>query len=300
MNASATAGFGVKGAEGDPKPQMLDLGILYVVATPIGHLGDLSARAVETLTHVARVAAEDTRRTRGLLTHLDLSKPIERLDAHASAHDVARVVARLVLGEDIALVTDAGTPVVSDPGTELVRAAVDAGVRVVPIPGPSAVLAALAASGLSGGAFRFLGFLPRKGPDRREALETIRSTPEVVVLFESPERTAETLSDLARIMPMRRCVVARELTKLHEEFVRGTIDELAHLLREREVLGEVTIVLGPRENVEAPTMSDEDVDRLIDAELGRGRRPRDVADEVALVSGRSRRDVYGRVIERKR
>ncbi len=275
-------------------------GVLYVVATPIGHLGDLSARAVETLTQVARIAAEDTRRTRGLLTHLGLSKPLERLDAHASTHDVARIVERLVAGEDIALVTDAGTPVVSDPGTELVRAAVDACVRVVPIPGPSAVLTALVASGLSGGSFRFLGFLPRKGPDRRDALEMVRSTPEVVVLFESPERTAETLHDLGRVMPGRRCVVARELTKVHEEFVRGTVDELARLFGEREILGEVTIVLGPRENVGAPTMTDEEIDRLIDAELGRGRRPRDVADEVALVSGRSRRDVYGRVIERKR
>ena len=274
--------------------------MLYVVATPIGHLGDLSARAVETLTRVARVAAEDTRRTRGLLTHLGLSKPIERLDAHASTNDIARVVAYLVAGEDIAVVTDAGTPVVSDPGTELVRAATEVGVRVVPIPGPSAVLAALAASGLSGGAFRFLGFLPRKGPDRRDALETVRSTPEVVVLFESPERTADTLTDLARIMPQRRCVVARELTKMHEEFVRGTIDELAKSLSERELLGEVTLVIGPREDVGTPEMSDEDLDKLIDAELGRGRRPRDVADEVALVSGRKKRDVYTRVIERKR
>jgi len=275
-------------------------GVLYVVATPIGHLGDLSARAVETLSRVARIAAEDTRRTRGLLTHLGLSKPLERLDAHASTTDIARVVAQLVAGEDIALVTDAGTPVVSDPGTELVRAATNAGVRVVPIPGPSAVLAALAASGLSGGAFRFLGFLPRKGTDRRDVLHTVSSTPEVVVLFESPERTAETLADLARVMPERRCVVARELTKVHEEFVRGTIDELARSLSARELLGEVTIVIGPRENVETPMMSDEDLDKLIDAELGRGRRPRDVADEVALVSGRKKRDVYTRVIERKR
>lgn len=275
-------------------------GVLYVVATPIGHLGDLSARAVETLSRASRIAAEDTRRTRGLLTHLGLSKPLERLDAHASEHDVKRVIEQLKAGEDIALVTDAGTPVVSDPGTDLVRAAVAAGVRIVPIPGPSAVLAALVASGLSGGSFRFLGFLPRKGPDRRDALETVRSTPEVVVLFESPERTAETLGDLARIMPTRSCVVARELTKLHEEFVRGSIDELAKSLSGRELLGEVTIVIGPRVNDEPVAMTDEDLDRLIDTELGKGRRPRDVADEVALVSGRSRRDVYGRVLSRKR
>ncbi len=275
-------------------------GVLYVVATPIGHLGDLSARAVETLSKVARVAAEDTRRTRGLLTHLGLSKPLERLDAHASAHDVARVVERLVAGEDIALVTDAGTPVVSDPGTELVRAAAEAGVCIVPIPGPSAVLAALAASGLSGGAFRFLGFLPRKGPERRESLELIRSTPEVVVLFESPERTSETLADLARIEPLRRAVVARELTKVHEEFLRGSIDELARVTKNREILGEVTIVIGPRGSLEHQAMSDEEIDRLIDEGLSKGRRARDVADEVALVSARSKRDIYTRVLAKKR
>jgi 16S rRNA (cytidine1402-2'-O)-methyltransferase len=154
-------------------------GVLYVVATPIGHLGDLSARAVETLTRVARIAAEDTRRTRGLLTHLGLSKPLERLDAHASTNDIARIVAYLVAGEDIAVVTDAGTPVVSDPGAELVRAATNAGVRIVPIPGPSAVLAALAASGLSGVAFRFLSFCSSRTSTTLGGHQMVATRPDV-------------------------------------------------------------------------------------------------------------------------
>jgi 16S rRNA (cytidine1402-2'-O)-methyltransferase len=279
-------------------------GVLYVVATPIGHLADLSPRAAETLRAAARVAAEDTRRTRGLLTHLGISgKPIDRLDAHASAHDVARLVEHLVRGEDVALVTDAGTPVVSDPGTELVRAAAEAGVRVVPIPGPSAVMAALSASGLCTGAFRFLGFLPRKGPERRDALEVVRATPETIVLFESPERTAETLEDLARILPARSGALARELTKVHEEILRGSFAELARIARERDTLGEVTIVIGPAaagEGRAAEAMSDEEIDRMIDEGLARGRRAKDIADEVALVAGRPRREIYTRAVARKR
>ncbi|MEZ4315041.1 MAG: ribosomal RNA small subunit methyltransferase I [Polyangiaceae bacterium] len=169
-------------------------------------------------------------------------KPVDRLDAHARAEVVERAVGRLLAGESLALVTDAGTPVVSDPGTALVRAAAARGVRVVPIPGASAVLAAVCASGLVTGAFRFVGFLPRGGPERREALERVASTPEPVVLFESPERVAGTLRDLAAISPERAVAVARELTKLHEEIVRGTAGELAE--DTREWIGELTLVLG--------------------------------------------------------
>jgi 16S rRNA (cytidine1402-2'-O)-methyltransferase len=279
-------------------------GVLYVVATPIGHLGDLSPRAAETLRSVARVAAEDTRRTRGLLTHLGISgKPIDRLDAHASGRDIERLVEHLARGEDVALVTDAGTPVVSDPGTDLVRAAAEAGVRVVPIPGPSAVMAAISATGLCTGAFRFLGFLPRKGPERRDALEVLRATPETVVFFESPERTAETLADLALIVPDRSGALARELTKMHEEILRGSFDELARLANERETLGEVTIVIGPAiagAGEAAERVSDEEIDRMIDEGFTRGRRAKDIADEVALVSGRPRREIYTRAVARKR
>lgn len=276
-------------------------GVLYVVATPIGHLGDLTERAIDVLKQAPRIAAEDTRRTRGLLSHLGITgKPLDRLDAHATPQDINRLVEFLIAGEDLALVTDAGTPVVSDPGTDLVAAAAAAGVRVVPIPGASAVMAALAASGLCTGAFRFLGFLPRKGPERREALGVLRGTPETVVLFESPERTAETLEDLAAVVPTRRAVLARELTKLHEEILRGSLSELAAIAREREVLGEVTLVIGPGTPESAPAMLEEEIDRRIDEGLSLGRRPKDIADEIALESGLPRRDLYARVVGRKR
>lgn len=275
-----------------------DRGVLYVVATPIGNLGDITLRAIETLKSVDRVVAEDTRRTRALLSHLGVGgKPIDRVDAHASEADIDRVAARLRDGESVALCTDAGTPIVSDPGTALVRAAVAAGARVVPIPGASAAVAALSASGLVTGAFRFLGFLPRSGPERREAIAAVVATKEPVVLYESPQRLAETLADLSRPMPARAAVVARELTKLHEEIVRGTLAELAAL--DREWIGEITLVLGEATAAEEAAVSDEEIDRRIDEGLARGRRAKDLAEEIAIETNRARREVYARIVARR-
>jgi 16S rRNA (cytidine1402-2'-O)-methyltransferase len=275
-------------------------GTLFVVATPIGHLGDVTARAVETLRTCDRLLAEDTRRTRQLLTHLGIAgKPVERLDAHASDGDVARVVERLAGGESAALVTDAGTPGVSDPGARLVEAAIAAGVRVVPVPGASAVLAALVASGLAGdGRFRFVGFLPREGTARRDAIALVCGTPEPVVLFEAANRVQDTLRELADATPQRRACVARELTKVHEEFVRGTCAELSG--EAREWLGELVLVLGPHapESREA-TIDDAALDARIDEALGRGEHARTIADRLAAWSGRPRRAVYERVVTRK-
>ena len=275
-------------------------GELFVVATPIGNLGDLTLRAIETLRRADRVVAEDTRRTRGLLSHLGIAgKSLERLDAHAGAGDVERIVAYLLAGERVALVTDAGTPVVSDPGTALVKAAVDAGVRVVPIPGACAAVAALSASGLVTGAFRFLGFLPRSGPERRDVLALVVATPEPVVLYEAPQRIAETLADLARAMPARAAVVARELTKVHEELLRGTLAELCAREAGREWLGEITVVLGPAIAREPTRLSDEELDQRIALGLARGRRAKDLAEELSLETGLPRREVYGRIIARR-
>lgn len=275
-------------------------GELLVVATPIGNLGDLTLRAVETLRTASRIVAEDTRRTRGLLSHLGIAgKTLERLDAHAGPGDVERIVAFLRKGERVALVTDAGTPVVSDPGTALVKAAVEAGVRVVPIPGACAAVAALSASGLVTGAFRFLGFLPRSGPERRDAIALVVSTPEPVVLYEAPQRIAETLADLALAMPERAAVVARELTKLHEELVRGSLAELTTREAAREWLGEITLVLGPAVAREAVPLSDEELDRRIDAGLAVGRRAKDLAEELSLETGQPRRTLYGRIVARR-
>jgi 16S rRNA (cytidine1402-2'-O)-methyltransferase len=280
---------------------MATLGTLFLVATPIGNLGDVTARAVETLRACDRVLAEDTRRTRQLLTHLGIAgKPVERLDAHAGQRDVARVVERLAASERVALVTDAGTPGVSDPGEALVRAALDAGATVVPIPGASAVLAAIVASGLAGdGRFRFLGFLPREGPPRREAIALVCETPEAVVLFEAPGRVRATLGELADATPGRGACVARELTKVHEEFVRSSCADLA--ADEREWIGEIVIVLGPHAPEDRTVrIDDAALDARIDEALARGDHARTVADRLAAWSGRPRRQVYERVVERKK
>lgn len=275
-------------------------GTLYVVATPIGNLGDLSRRAEEVLGRVAHVAAEDTRRTRQLLSHLGVAgKTLHRVDAHASPEDLDRVLDRLDEGEDAAFATDAGTPAVSDPGSALVARAIERGLDVVSIPGPSAVLCALVASGLASDAgFRFLGFLPREGPDRGKALTTIAETPEPCVLFESPHRTAATLASLAEILPERRVAVARELTKMHEEIVRGTLAELA--ADPREWRGEIVLVLGHHSpEAREATIDDAELDRRIDAGLAEGLHAKSLAERLAAASGRPKRDVYERVVTRK-
>jgi 16S rRNA (cytidine1402-2'-O)-methyltransferase len=276
-------------------------GTLYVVATPIGNLDDLTARAIATLRACDRIAAEDTRRTRGLLSHLGIvGKPLESLHAHSSARDVERLVERLVAGESVAVVSDAGTPVVSDPGDALVKAAIAAGIRVVPIPGASAVLAALVASGLAGDAgFRFMGFLPREGRARGEAIASACAASEPVILFESPNRTTDTLRDLAAATPDRAGCIARELTKLHEELVRGSLRDLAAL--DREWIGEVVLVLGPHDpGARGETVDDAAIDARIDAELASGLHAKTIAERLAAWSGRAKRDVYERVIARKR
>jgi 16S rRNA (cytidine1402-2'-O)-methyltransferase len=275
-------------------------GILYVVATPIGNLADLTLRAIDTLKTSDRVAAEDTRRTRQLLSHLGIEgKPLDALHAHSTARDVAKLVERLETGESVALVTDAGTPAVSDPGDALVKAAIAANVRIVPIPGASAVLAALVASGLATGVgFRFIGFLPREGAARRDGVATVCATPEPVVLFESPERTQATLAELADAMPERPACVARELTKLHEEVVRGT---LASLAKDRDSWrGEIAIVLGAwSPDMRSEAIDDDAIDARIDRELEGGTHAKTVADVVAAWSGRPRREIYERVVRRK-
>jgi 16S rRNA (cytidine1402-2'-O)-methyltransferase len=260
-------------------------------------LKDVTLRAVETLRAVVHVAAEDTRRTRALLEHLGIQgKRLHSLHAHSTEGDVERVAALLERGEDVALATDAGTPLVSDPGGALVRAAIQRGARVVPLPGPSAVLAALVVSGLStDGGFRFVGFLPRAGPERREAIERVSATSEPVVLFESPLRVGATLRDLADATPERAACVARELTKVHEEATRGTLSELAE--DKREWRGEVVVVLGAhRAEARQEEIDDEAIDARIQGELSRGLHAKAVAERVAAWSGRPRRELYARVV----
>ena len=274
--------------------------MLYVVATPIGNLEDLSPRARRVLAEVDVIAAEDTRRTRALLTHFGVAgKELVALHAHSEARDVVRLASRLREGASVAIVSDAGTPGVSDPGDALVRAAIELGVRVVPIPGPSATLAALSASGLSsGGAFRFLGFLPRDGRDRAEAIARACDTPEPVVILEAANRVQNTLKDLAAATPDRPACVARELTKVHEELSRGTLAALA--ADAREWVGEVVLVLGAHDPAaRAEAIDDAALDARIDAELAAGAHAKVAAERVAAWSGRPKREVYARVVARR-
>jgi len=273
-------------------------GTLYLVATPIGNLGDITERAVKILRQVSQIAAEDTRRTRGLLSHLGITgKELHALDANATERAVERVVALLREGKDVAFVTDAGTPGVSDPGRALLNAALAAGVSVTTLPGASALTAAVALSGLVAGPFLFLGFLPRQGSGRQELLERIRQETLPVVLFEAPHRIAATLTDLAQVSPTRNVAVCRELTKLYEEVLRGTLTELA--ATEREWLGEIVVVLGEGAKAAPLGSSDSEIKvravRLIEG----GASVRAVADELAESTGRSRREVYALVLEAK-
>ncbi len=220
-------------------------GTLHIVSTPIGNLGDLSPRAVAVLGQVGAILAEDTRHTRILLDRHGIRTPLQSYHEHNEAKATPGLVRRLLAGESLALVTDAGTPLVSDPGSRLVRAAIDAGLPVSPVPGPSALLAALVASGLPADRFTFAGFLPRKGAERREAIAFLGALPHTVVLYEAPGRVGETLSELAETgLGDRPAVVARELTKQFEEFRRGTVAELATYHQERPPKGEVVLLVG--------------------------------------------------------
>jgi 16S rRNA (cytidine1402-2'-O)-methyltransferase len=226
-------------------------GTLHIVSTPIGNLGDLSSRAVEVLKGVDAILAEDTRHSRVLCDRFEIRTPMLAYHEHNEAAATPRFVARLVAGESFALVSDAGTPMVSDPGHRLVAAAIEAGVRVSPVPGASALLAALAAGGLATDRFTFFGFLARKGGERTRTLAEIVALPHTAALYESPNRVAETLADLAEAgAGARQTVLARELTKQYEEFRRGTVAELAEYYSKGEPRGEVVLLVAGAPPVE--------------------------------------------------
>jgi 16S rRNA (cytidine1402-2'-O)-methyltransferase len=265
-------------------------GRLFVVATPIGNLEDFTYRAVRVLKEAAVIACEDTRQSRKLLDHYSIDRPMVSYHEHNEAERSVELVSRMLAGESVALISDAGMPLVSDPGYRLVHAAVAAGVTVEPVPGPSAVMAALAASGLPTDAFRFCGFLPAKPGQRQHFLESLIVEEATLVFFEAPHRILETLEDLQAIMPDRPVVFARELTKLHEEFLRGTAAELREILVQREVIrGEITLLVGKGLRVAQTSGSlDEEVEALVKAGLPK----MDAIKAVAKKRGLSKREVY--------
>jgi 16S rRNA (cytidine1402-2'-O)-methyltransferase len=263
---------------------------LYIVATPIGNLEDITMRALRVLREADRIACEDTRQTRKLLDHYGIAKPVTSYHDHNEAEKTAELIERLERGESIALVSDAGTPLISDPGYRLVAAAVAAGITVVPIPGPSAVMGALAAAGLATDSFRFCGFLPVKTSQRQKIFEELRHEACTLVFYEAPHRILETLEDITAVLRDRPVVIARELTKLHEEFLRGSAAEVRATLSARpSVKGEITLLIGKAEHAE---VDDTPVDEAIRALVAAGVPRMDAIKQVAKARGLSKREVY--------
>ena len=267
------------------------MGTLYLVATPIGNLEDITARALRVLREARLIAAEDTRRTGNLLAHFGIHTPLTSYFEHNKLGKLDEILAALQAG-DVALVSDAGMPNLSDPGYELVRAALDSGHRVAPIPGASALLAALVASGLPTDAFVYLGFLPRKDSDRQQLIASVSREPRTLVAFEAPHRLLETLDDLQAALGDRPVAVARELTKLHEEIFRGPVSAARAHFAQKAILGEITLVIAGAATVAAEPWDE----ARVRAEVGRlvsgGMKRKEAARIVAELSGWPQREVY--------
>jgi 16S rRNA (cytidine1402-2'-O)-methyltransferase len=266
---------------------------LYVVATPIGNLGDLSPRAAETLGKAGLVLAEDTRVSGKLLTHAGVKVPMRRYDDHSTDRDRDAIVAKLG-SEAVALVSDAGTPLISDPGYKLVRAAREAGHEVRTVPGPCAAIAGLTVAGLPTDRFLFLGFLPAKAKAREDAIAEIAAVRATLVLYESGSRLADALEALAGQLGPRDAAVARELTKLHEECVTGTLAELAAGYADAPPKGEIVVVVGPP--LEREAVGDDDLDRMLEQAMAE-MSPSRAAAEVAQRLGIQRKRAYARALE---
>ena len=268
--------------------------MLYVVATPIGNLEDITYRAVRILGKVDLIACEDTRQTHKLLEHYGIQKPTVSYHEHNEAERTADLIARLLGGATIALVSDAGMPLVSDPGYRLVRAAVENGIPVQPIPGPSATLTALAASGLPTDSFRFGGFLPHKPGQRAKLLEALAEEQATLIFYEAPHRILEALEAIETVLGPRPVVVARELTKIHEEFLRGTAAEIRAQLESRDAIkGEMTLLIG---KATAPPPDDRPLQEAVEELVRAGTPKMDAIKQVARRRGLSKREVYDQVV----
>jgi 16S rRNA (cytidine1402-2'-O)-methyltransferase len=274
------------------------VGTLYLVATPIGNLEDITARALRTLSQASLVAAEDTRQTRKLLDHYDLHTPLTSYHEHNKLVKLETILAALAQG-DVALVSDAGTPGLNDPGYELVKAAIAQGYPVSPIPGPSAPIAALVASGLATDAFTYLGYLPRKAGERRQLLEQAADLPYTLVLLETPHRLLDALQDMQAILGNRDISVARELTKLHEEIFRGTLEQAQAHFSLQPPRGEFTLVVAG--HIAALShWSEEQLRAALQTSLDQGESPSQAAARLAALSGWPRREIYRLGMELKK
>ena len=269
-------------------------GVLYIVATPIGNLEDLTFRALRILKEVDLIAAEDTRYSRRLLDHYGIKTPLTSYHEHNEQSKARQLVERMQRGESIALISDAGTPVLSDPGHRLVREAIRSAILVSPVPGPSALVAALSASGLSIEPFAFEGFLPAKRKERREKLQSLRAEARTLVFYEAPHRLKESLEDIGAIFGNREMVLAREISKVHEEFLRGSAIDLIAKLADRDVRGELTLVIAGAADEPAAA---EEIMTEIRKLKGQGIRVKEIASLLGEKYSVAKREVYRMVLE---
>ena len=270
-------------------------GTLYIVATPIGNLEDMTFRAVRILKEADLIAAEDTRHSRKLLSHFGITTPLTSYYDHNQALKGERILAALREGRQVALISDAGTPCISDPGYQLVRDALAEGIRVVPIPGACAAISALSAAGLPTDSFIFAGFPPNREGKRRTFLATLATTQGTVVLYEAPHRTAATLSDICTVMGDRQVVVARELTKLFEEFLHGTASHVREQVQDGRERGEVVILIAPADDNSQSSEGPLPEEQLQTA-LAKGHTVKEAAALVAAATGLPRRELYAQAL----
>ena len=270
--------------------------ILYVVGTPIGNMGDMSPRAVETLDSVDFIAAEDTRVTLKLLNHFGIKKPMVSYFEHNKHDKGERIIDRILAGENCAVVTDAGMPCISDPGEDLIRQCEQAGIRTVVVPGPSAVISALAVSGLETGRFTFEGFLSVNKKSRSEHLESLRSERRTMIFYEAPHKLPNTLKDLYDNFGDRRLTIARELTKLHEEIIRTTTAKAAEKYIEEPLKGEIVLILEGKKESKTSDITPEEAVAYAKKLIEGGMRPTDAAKEAAAMAGLKKNDIYKELI----
>jgi 16S rRNA (cytidine1402-2'-O)-methyltransferase len=271
------------------------VGILYIVATPIGNLEDITLRAIRILKEVDLIAAEDTRHTQILLSHYAIGTPLTSYHEHNERAKAQPLVERLRRGENIALLSDAGTPAISDPGYRLIVEAIRAGVRIIPLPGPSALAAVLSASGLPTDRFVFEGFLPAKKQERKAKLEALRSETRTVVLYEAPHRIKESLVDMQQILGEREIVLGREVSKRHEEFLRGMLRDVIAQLTDREIKGEITLVVHGA--TDESKVSDEELKEEIERLTAQGIGVKQISEMIGERYRLSKREVYQRALQ---
>ncbi len=274
------------------------MGTLYLVATPIGNLEDMSPRAVRVLREASLIAAEDTRHTGKLLKHFEIETPLTSYFEHNKLNKLDYILDKLSQG-DVALVSDAGTPAINDPGYELVRAALASNHDVVPVPGPSAPVTALAVSGLPTDSFLYLGYLPSKTSDRRKAVEQVANLSYTLIFFESPHRIIESLEDLLSILGDRKICVAREMTKLFEEYWRGTVSGAVEYFKSQPARGEFTLVIEGKKKEERSTWTEAELLVAIEQELQSEKSAKDISVDLAEQSGWNKKEVYS-LINRKK